>query len=119
MLSGNGQGPFSLTSQEVCRVVTETSAGNYALGRVQENRFCVLYVGRADHDLAKHLCSWARQHPRYKAFAFSYAPDPRAAFDKECEDFHDLGGTERLDNTAHSKRPAKTDWLCPLCDFYG
>jgi hypothetical protein len=113
------EGPYSLTAQKIAEVVTRTSAGNYALGRVEKNGFCVLYIGRSDDDLAKQLCSWAKQHTRYKAFVFSFAPNPRAAFDKECEDFHDLGGTERLDNAEHPKRPAKTEWLCPRCDLYG
>jgi hypothetical protein len=117
--SANGNGPHSLTPQKIGEVVTKTSAGNYALGHVQENGFCVLYVGRSDVDVAKQLRYWAGQHTRYKAFVFVYAPNPRAAFDKECEDFHDLGGIERLDNAEHPKPPAKTDWLCPRCDFYG
>ena len=119
MPSGNGHGPYRLTHPEVCRVITETSAGNYALGRVQENGFCVLYVGRSDDDVATRLRTWASQHTRYKAFVFSYASDPRAAFDKECEDFHDFGGVESLDNGGHPKRPPKADWLCPRCDLYG
>jgi hypothetical protein len=117
--STNGNGPHSLKPQKIAEVVTKTCAGNYALGRVQENGFCILYVGRSDDDLAKQLHSWARQHTRYKAFVFSYAPHPRAVFDKECEDFHDLGGTERLDNAEHPKRPAKTEWPYPRCDLYG
>lgn len=112
------EGPYSLTQQKVAEVVTRTSAGNYALGCVRDNRFCVLYVGRSDHDVAKELQSWADQHSRYKAFVFSYAPDSRAAFDKECEDFHDYGCTEGLDNPEHPIRPAKHDWLCPRCELY-
>lgn len=116
--SANGNGAHSLTLQKIAEVVTETSGGNYALGRVQENGFCILYVGRSNDDVARELRSWARQQSRYRAFVFHYAPSPRAAFDKECEDFHDLGGTERLDNVGHPTRPATTDWLCPRCDFY-
>jgi hypothetical protein len=117
--STNRNGPHSLTPQKIAEVVTTTCAGNYALGCVQENGFCILYVGRSDDDVAKPLRSWARQQTRYKAFVFSYAANARTAFDKECEDFHDLGGTETLDNAEHPKRPAKTDWLCPRCDLYG
>jgi hypothetical protein len=112
------EGPHRLTPQKVAEVITKTSAGNFALGRVQENGFCVLYVGRSDDDVAKELCSWANQYPHYKAFMFSYASSPRAAFDKECEDFHDFGGTERLDNLGHPQRPDQTEWLCPRCNFY-
>ena len=111
-------GPHRLTPQSITEVVTETSPGNFTLGSVQENGFCVLYVGRADRDVAKQLRSWVSQYPHYKAFVFGYASSPRAAFDKECEDFHDYGGTERLDNTVHPTQPVKTDWLCPRCDFY-
>jgi hypothetical protein len=116
--STNGQGPHSLTLQSIAEVVTETSPGSYTLGHVRENGFCILYVGRSDDDVAKQLRSAMRQHPHYKAFVFRYAPNPRAAFDKECEDFHDFGGTERLDNMGHPKPPVETDWLCPRCDFY-
>jgi hypothetical protein len=114
----NGKGPHSLTLEKIAEVVAGTSPGNYTLGYVRENGFCIRYVGRADDDVAKQLRSWARQHPHYRAFAFSYAPSSRAAFDKECEDFHDFGGTENLDNVDHPKRPDTTDWLCPRCNFY-
>ena len=116
--SANGKGPHSLTLEKIAEVVAETSPGSYTLGHVRENGFCALYVGRADDDVAKQLRSWARQHPLYKAFVFSYAPSSRAAFDKECEDFHDFGGTERLDNVGHPRRPAMADWLCPRCNIY-
>ena len=88
------------------------------LGSIQENGFCVLYVGRADHNVSKQLQSWVSQYPHYKSFVFSYASNPRTAFDKECEDFHDYGGTERLDNAGHPQRPAEIDWLCPRCDCF-
>lgn len=64
-------------------------------------------------NVAEDLRWWVRQHTRHRAFIFSYASDPRTAFDKECEDFDDFGGTERLHNTEHPQRPAKTNWLCP------
>lgn len=112
------KGPYGLTSQKIAEVVGRTSSGNYTLGRVQDNGFCVLYVGRSDRDVAEQLRSWVSQYPHYKAFVFSYASSPRAAFDKECEDFHDYGGTERLDNAVHPTQPVDTDWLCPRCHFY-
>jgi hypothetical protein len=110
--------PYSLSARIVAEVVTRTSAGNYALGCVQENGFCVLYVGRSDHDLARELHGWVGETARYKAFVFSYARDPKTAFGTECENFHDFGGIERLDNAGHPQRPAETDWLCPRCDCF-
>ena len=120
MQSTDTKRPYSLSARTVAEVVKRTSAGNYALGRVQENGngFCVLYVGRSDKDLARELRGWVGEKARYKAFIFSYARDPKTAFEKECENFHDFGGTERLDNAGHPQRPAETDWQCPRCDCF-
>jgi hypothetical protein len=107
-----------LSVQAITEVVSRTSAGAYALGVVQEGRFCALYVGRSDDNLAKRLRSWLKRSSRYKTFIFSYASDPRAAFTEECEEFHDFGGVERLDNLGHPQRLPKSDWLCPRCDCY-
>jgi hypothetical protein len=111
-------GPYRLTLQKITEVVTEISPGNFTLGRIWEDRFQVHYVGRADEDVAKRLHDLAKHDHRYGAFTFSYAPTAKAAFDKVCEDFHDFGASEGLDNPGHPERPAKTDWLCPRCDHY-
>jgi hypothetical protein len=107
-----------LSVQTITEVVSRISAGEYALGVVQEGRFCALYVRRSDDNLAKRLRSWLKRSSRYKSFTFTYASSPKAAFGKECEEFHDFGGVERLDNVGHPQRPLKSDWLCPQCDFY-
>lgn len=52
MASLNMNGPYLLNKDKVDEVVTRTSAGNYALGYVNdENAFIVQYVGRADIDV--------------------------------------------------------------------
>ncbi len=120
MQSTDTKRPYVLSARIIAEVVTRTSAGAYALGRVLENGngFCVLYVGRSDNDLARELHGWVGENARYKVFIFSYASDPKTAFEKECENFHDFGGTERLDNAGHPQRSAETDWLCPRCDCF-
>ncbi len=110
---------YSLNAQTVAKVLTKASPGSYVLGRVGENGFCALFVGRSDKDVARELRDWVGENARYKAFLFSYAPDANSAFERECEDFHDFGGTERLDNPDHPQRPDGTDWLCPQCDCFG
>ena len=37
----------------------------------------------------------------YTRFAFSYARSAEAAFEKECRNYHDFGGSDSLDNEAH------------------
>jgi hypothetical protein len=41
----------------------------------------------------------------YTRFAYSYAPSPKAAFEKECRNYHGFGAGEGLDNEVH---PAPT-----------
>ena len=52
MANLNMNGPYFFNKDKVDEVVTRTSAGNYALGYVNdENAFIVQYVGRADIDV--------------------------------------------------------------------
>ena len=118
MATLNMNGPYVLTRTKVDEIVTRTSPGNYALGYVNdENVFIVQYVGRADSDVASRI----KQHvgERYKRFKFSYASSPKAAFEKECKNYHDFGESQSLDNKIHPDRPAGTSWKCPYCDIFG
>jgi hypothetical protein len=47
----------------------------------------VKYVGRSDSDLKARLLSHVSSG-RYKEFKYSYATSPKAAFEKECQNFH-------------------------------
>lgn len=117
MATLNMNGPYVLTRTKVDEIVTRSSPGNYALGYVNdENVFIVQYVGRADSDVAARI----KQHvgERYKRFKFSYATSPKAAFEKECKNYHDFGGNWKLDNKIHPDRPAGTSWKCPCCNIF-
>ena len=96
MATLNMQGLYSLTKDKIDEVVTKTSAGNYALGDSDDKTFYVRYVGRADTDLNSRLKTWVGKKDKYKEFKFSYATSPKAAFEKECHNFHDFGGTDKL-----------------------
>lgn len=50
----------------------------------------------------------------YTHFAFCYAASAAAAFDRECQDYHELGGSEGLDNPRHPEPPDDTPWTCPI-----
>ena len=115
MASLGMQGPYDLTNDEIDNQVTKTSAGNYALGRVSNGTFYVNYVGRSDTDLNDRLKDWIG---KYKKFKFSYASSPKAAFEKECINYHDFGGKEKLDNEAHPDRPDNSNWKCPRCNIF-
>ncbi|NQV36495.1 MAG: hypothetical protein HQ509_00640 [Candidatus Marinimicrobia bacterium] len=115
MASLGMKGLFNLTSREIDSQVTKTSPGNYALGRVSENKFYVYYVGRSDTDLNGRLKDWVDE---YDKFRFSYAASPKAAFKKECQNYHDFGETDKLDNKQHPQRPDDSNWKCPVCDIF-
>jgi len=54
----------------------------------------------------------------YKEFKFSCASSPKAAFEKECKNYHDFGGSGSLDNKIHPDRPKNSSWQCPYCDNF-
>ncbi len=111
------EGPYSFTSSEIDRIVTRTSPGNYALGYTKDDgTFIVQYVGRSDSDVNQELK--ARLATKYSKFKYSYATSPKAAFEKECRNYHDFGGNKDLDNEIHPSRPAGADWECPSCDIF-
>lgn len=114
------KGPYRLTSSKIDEVVTRTSPGNYALTRRELNNgtFIVNYVGRSDDDVGGRLKNWASGSNAYKMFKFSYASSPKAAFEKECGNYHDFGGKSTLDNENHPQRPKGTSWKCPKCSIY-
>ena len=115
MASLGMEGPFNLTKDEIDKRVTKMSPGNYGLGRVLNKTFYVSYVGRADIDVNKRLKSWVEE---YKNFKFSFATSPKAAFEKECHNYHDFGESQELDNDKHPQRPDNTNWKCPICDIF-
>lgn len=116
MASLDMQGPFDLTDKEINRLITTTSAGNYALGSVDAGGvFRVGYIGRSDTDLNARLKSHVGTYSKFK---FSLATSAKAAFDKECKNFHDFGGTEKLKNDIHPDRPKDAGWKCLHCTAF-
>lgn len=112
MASLNMKGPFDLDSKVIDAEVTQTSAGNYALGRVNDKgKFIVSYVGRADSDVNGRLKSWASEsdHPSFK---YSYAKSAKSAFEKECHNYHDF---EPRGNKMHPDSPSGITRTCPVC----
>ncbi len=94
-------GPFALTGPVVDLVVRQGLPGNYALGYDSNGTYIVRYVGRS-----------------YSYFMYSYASSPKSAFEKECKNYHDFGGSESLDNEQHPDRPDGTDWTCQFCNEF-
>ena len=115
MASLGMSGPYELTKEKIDSVVTRTSPGNYALGRKKNDTFYVNYVGRSDDDVKSRLKDWVG---KYKHFKCSYATSAKSAFEKECRNYHDFGGKEKLDNDVHPQRPSGKDWKCPKCTIY-
>ena len=109
------EGPFDLDKASTLTSRRHPQAN--ALGRVEGETFYVSYVGRADNDVNDRLKDWVGK--KYTKFKFSYAASPKAAFEKECKNFHDFGGTEKLDNDIHPDRPKNSDWKCPFCKNFG
>lgn len=113
----NMSGPYDFTSAKIDEKVTSKSAGNYALDREKgEGVFLVNYVGRSDIDVNAELKT--RIGGKYKRFKCSYASSAKTSFEKECQNYHDFGGSEKLDNQIHPARPAGKNWECPVCTVF-
>ena len=109
------QGPYKLDAETVNKIVTKISAGNYALGKKDdEDVFKVGYVGRSDSDVNDRLLHWAEKSSR-PLFKFSYASSVKEAFEKECKNYHDF---DPPDNDIHPDRPKDKDWECPICTIF-
>ncbi|HLI11439.1 MAG TPA: hypothetical protein VKY65_07535 [Alphaproteobacteria bacterium] len=102
-------GPRPLDRVNIDAAVTRKEPGAYALGPVAIGRITVLYVGRAESDLAERL----KQHIGiYSHFTWIYASSPKRAFEIECEMYHTW---MPADNHAHPTRLSETRWTCPVC----
>lgn len=105
-------GPFELDATNIDRQIRGRSPGNYALGYVQGHAFIVQYVGRSDSDVNGALKQWVGQ---YSSFKWNYAISEKAAYEKQCQNFHDYGGTIDLDNQTHPQKPAGEQLKCKIC----
>lgn len=115
MANSGLKGPYSLTSSGVDNAVTKASAGAYALGKSDGGTFYVSYIGRSDSDVNARL----KKHVgKYNQFKFDYFGSPKAAFEKECNLYHDFGANY-LDNEIHPDRPEGSGWKCPRCKNFG
>jgi hypothetical protein len=129
MASLDMDGPFELEVKTIQGKVAG-SPGNFALGTLTPNkRFAVRLVGRSDSNLQQTLLQalkrgsgqpgfFARLFSGKKpinAFKFSHAMDAEAAYSKECRNFHNFGGLEKLANTNHPKPPQGGNDPCSFC----
>jgi hypothetical protein len=107
-------GPFRLTYDGIDGAVTRRSPGVYALGySAPDGKFFVNSVGRCDTDVKARL----RDHiGSATLFKYDYFPSPKAAFERECELFHDLRPPA---NRIHPDRPKGTTYDCPRCRIFG
>jgi hypothetical protein len=114
MIHSGLSGPFRLTYDGIEGAVKRRSPGVYALGyAAPDGKFFVNSIGRCDMDLRARL----REHiGSAMLFKYDYFPSPRAAFERECELFHDL---RPPGNRIHPDRPKGTTLDCPRCRIFG
>jgi hypothetical protein len=106
-------GPFKLNFDAINAAIIRHSAGVYALGYTNpEGKFCINHIGRADTDVKSKLRECIGSATLFK---FGYLPSSKAAFERECELFHDLSPPG---NRVHPGRPRGTSWVCPRCRIF-
>lgn len=106
-------GPYRLTFDAIDAAVVRTSPGVFALGYADaDGRFCVNHVGRSDADVKIRLRDFIGSDSLFK---YDYSASSEAAFQKECELFHDVRPPRNL---VHPGRPRGTSWECPRCRIF-
>ncbi len=103
-------GPYVLVFDVINDEVVDLRPGAYALGYTDNNgRFVVTFVGSSSADLRSRL----KQHiGTARQFKFRHFATDRAAFEKECELFHQFWPAG---NFLHPERPKNSNWACPRC----
>ena len=110
------RGPYILALATIDRRITRTSPGVYVLGKTEGSRFKIKYVGRSDRDVRGRLKEWVGR--KFPEFEYEYHSSSIAAFERECQLWHDFGGPEDLlDNERHPVTPVGTAWRCPYCQI--
>ena len=112
---GMSFGPFEFDKATIMRKVAQNSIGNFALGYLKESTggFVPKYVGRSDSDVREELLAKLETKSRTRQnFEFDYANSVKAAFDMECENYHDF--RKQLENEIHPRRPEGKDYPCPV-----
>jgi hypothetical protein len=106
-------GPYRLTFEGIDSAIARKSAGVFALGRIDpEGKFCVNHVGRCDSDVKSKLREYIGSDHLFK---YGYFSSTHAAFNKECEIYHDFGPPA---TRVHPGRAPGTTWECPRCRIF-
>lgn len=102
-------GPYTLDSGTISRLVSESSTIAYVLGYLgSDGLFYVNYAGRSDYDGAGRLRAHIGED---RQFMFGYYASYEAAFHKECLLYHDFSPPR---NKIHPDRPTGTQYRCPV-----
>src|ERR1700733_7335209 len=107
-------GPFALTDRVIDQEVGQNRPGAYVLEDSADLvNFRVVYVGRSDTNLNNQLHVHVGS---YKRFRYQHFASAQAAFEKECDLYHDF---EPRQNPIPPQRPSGTQWKCPRCTSFG
>jgi hypothetical protein len=106
-------GPYQLTFDGISSAVTRRCAGVYALGHSAGGKFQIHFIGRSDQDVRETLRGYIGSNTSFK---YGYSPSSEAAFEKECDLYHDFSPPG---NKIHPDRPKGANLECPRCRFFG
>lgn len=100
----------SLNNAEIETHVADVSIGVYILDKYQAGPFTTHYVGRSDDDVAKRLKKWVSDGG-FLYFKVKYETTKKAAYELECQIYHDL---KPVENIIHPDAPNGTSYTCPV-----
>lgn len=113
---------YKLTEDVVDDIVPDgIMPGNYRIGRLKDQKFSMIYVGRVDDREDDGLKDRIKEHiGEWKGdlwFDWKEVADVESAYKQECIDYHTWGGKDKLENKEHPAKPkGKTNLKCPKCN---
>ena len=106
-------GPHPLRLDTVKQLLILASPGAYVLGDSDARGFHPRCVGRSEFDVATRIRGFVGF---YSEFKFAYCESARAAFERECQLYHEFA--ESLESSLHPSRQIYSDWRCPRCGAF-
>jgi hypothetical protein len=85
------------------------SAGVFILDDTFKSDFQIRYVGRSDTNVNNQLHVYVGAYCRFK---YEYYSSSKAAFEEQCNLYHDF---EPANNITHPACSTGSEWKCPRC----
>lgn len=111
---------YPLNEESIEKYVADgIQPANYRIGRLDDQDYEVIYVGRVDirqdRGLKDRMIEHLDEFEGNSYFEWNEARNVIDAYIRECLDFHCWNNIGDLENQVHPRKPAGYQKMCPVC----